>query len=176
MLGCSAANTNVGMQPGVQGQSPRQALNPWCRHGFKACIFKEDSLLTLHDYPISCKQQPLAASKLWLMWLAPAFFSPFCFWSTSEFVTNVTGSFLFSSPAFEAHWNCDQCDTLFFFPLFCLLPPIHLGCLLGNFAFLKVFYACYVLLSDNLLYSLLCCVLLDYWSSAVSCSPSWLFP
>ena len=27
-------------------------------------ILKEDGLLTLHDYPISCKQQPLAASKL----------------------------------------------------------------------------------------------------------------
>ena len=26
MLGCSAANTNVGMQPGVRGQSPWQAL------------------------------------------------------------------------------------------------------------------------------------------------------
>ena len=26
-------------------------------------ILKEDGLLTLHDYPISCKQQPLAASK-----------------------------------------------------------------------------------------------------------------
>ena len=28
ILECSAAKTNVGMQPGVQGQSPRQALNP----------------------------------------------------------------------------------------------------------------------------------------------------
>ena len=43
-LGCSTAKTNVRMQPGVWGQSPQQALNLWCRHGWA----KQTPLMQLH--------------------------------------------------------------------------------------------------------------------------------